>query len=1006
MYHDPAKKKYLYIGGAAALFVVAVIFILTRGGVGSYHHKYAGYDMSSPPSGRGNTYTRYLDLHAEAARPTQGVKIDVTAFNAETSTGASVAENFEGAGAALKTTDNSYVEFTFNVPESGLYTIGMDYYPIAARGIDIERAFYINGEIPFLGADILTFHRIWSDHPDGSNFDNQGPNGGPGNEIRATQVEAPRWERAFFTDSQGYTTEPYRFYFEKGENTIALRAINEPLVLKNLELAPVREIPSYDEYIAGFDTSRFSGGSGTPIKVQGEDSTRRSSPSLYPFFDTSSATTEPYSVTYIRLNAIGGDRWRVPGQWIEWEIEVPEDGLYAFSFKARQSYNRGIVSNRALLIDGEVPCREAMAIPFYFDNGWQLVTPQDANGNDMYFPLEAGRHTIRLQVTLGDLAEVLAQMEESIFRLNEIYRQILVLTGADPDPYRDYRVNEHYPEIMEQIAFESRFLYKLMDDIIEYSGQMGPEVASLLTLATQLELFGRKPHDIPRGVVVFKDNISAIGTSLVSLNSSPLDIDWIMATDKNTAPEKVSENFLQAAAHEIKSFFATFFIDYNAIGNVHEGAATEVWIFSGRDQSMVLKSMIDDTYTPSTNNYVNLKLVALEALMPAVVAGTGPDVALTVNNADPINYAFRNAAMDLTKFNGFQNVASEFHESAFVPFQYQGGVFGMPQTQIFGVMFYRTDILEELGLAPPQTWDDVISAFSILQNKNLSIAIPSVERKIGNMVIPDLSNFFSQLYQRGGTLYNENGSRSMFDSEQAVAAFEAYTKFFTHYKAPLHYEFANRFRSGEMPLGFADYDTFNMLQVFAPEIRGLWQFDLLPGTLKMETPCKQTDCCTSESCFVSTTSATLGTVEVCCCKIDRSTACWGQASMILSNAKDPIKAWEFLRWWANSDTQVRFGRELEAVMGTAARYQTANQVAFRQLGWNARDSAVLEAQWAWVVGTPEVPGGYYAGRHIVNAVRRVINDSVDIRETLLDYTRSINDELTRKREEFGLETYR
>ncbi|MCL2019485.1 MAG: extracellular solute-binding protein [Oscillospiraceae bacterium] len=994
MYNDPAKKKILYIGIAAALLIVVVIFILTRGGVSSYSHKYSGHDMTLPSSSRGNTYVRYLSMHEGAAFPREGVKIDLTAYNSETAEGVALTEELEGEGVALETTDTSFVEFSVNIPETGFYTLSLDYYPIESRGIDIERAFYINGEIPFLGADLITFYRIWSDATGGMGFDNQG------NQIRASQIEYPRWERVSFTDSQGYTTEPYIFYFEKGENTIALLAVNEPMAIRNLEISPVREIPDYADYISAFEPSAFPGGAGTPIKVQGEDATRRSSPSLYPFFDTSSGTTEPYSATTIVLNAIGGERWRVPGQWIEWEIEVPENGFYSFSFKARQSYNRGIVSNRSLLINGEIPCREVMAIPFYFNNSWQLVTPTDDDGNELYFPLEKGTHTIRLQVTLGDLSTTLAQVEESIFRLNEIYRQILVLTGPDPDPYRDYLINEYYPEIMDRIAFESRYLYMLMDNIIDYAGQMGPEVATLQTIATQLELFVRKPHDIPRGVVVFKDNIAAVGTSLVSLNSSPLDIDWFVATDRQTGPPKVSENFFQSSMHEIRSFLATFFVDYDNIGSFYgdRSDVTEVWIFSGRDQSTVLKTMIDDTYTPETGNYVNLKLVVLDFLMPAVVAGTGPDVALTVNNADPINYAFRNAAMDLTRFNGFQNIAAEFHESAFVPFEYQGGIYGMPQTQLFGVMFYRTDILDELGISPPQTWDEVIDAFPVLQNRNLSIGIPSIERKIGNMVVPDLSNFFSQLYQRGGALYTADGSRSRFDDEQTVAAFEAYTKFFTHYKAPLHYEFANRFRSGEMPLGFADYDVFNLLQVFAPEIRGLWRFDLLPGTLKPDNVCSGADCCISETCFVETAG-----MVVCHCKIDRSTASWGHASMILSNAKEPLKAWEFMRWWASSETQLRFGRELEAIMGTAARYQTANREAFRQLGWNSRDSAVLDTQWDWIVGTPEVPGGYFAGRHIVFAVRRVINDSVDIRETLLDATRDINDELMRKRREFGLE---
>jgi ABC-type glycerol-3-phosphate transport system substrate-binding protein len=865
----------------------------------------------------------------------------------------------------IKTDDTGFIEYTVNVPEAGFYNLEMEYFPIESRGVDIERALYINGEIPFLGAELITFNRIWGDHPDGIRTDNQG------NQIRATQIEIPRWETARFTDSQGYVIEPYKFFFNQGENTILLRAVNEPVAIRRLELAPVRVIPSYADYIAGYNTADFPGRLYEPIIKEGEKSSSRSSPSLYPFFDTSSATTQPYSVRTITLNAIGGERWRVPGQWIEWEFEAPEDAMYAFSFKARQNYSRGLVSNRTFMINGVIPCREVMAISFQYSNAWQLVTPTDDDGNILYFPLKKGIHTIRLQVTLGDLSQTLADLEDAIFRINGIYRQILVLTGAEPDPHRDYRIDEHYPDILDRMAFEARYLYMLMDQIIDYAGQMGPEVATLQTVARQLEDFIARPNRIPRGVEVFKQNISALGTTLVTLNSSPLDIDWLCFSTENNNLPVVKETFFQSAWHEINSFLATFFVDYNAIGNIYgsEENPTEVWIFTGRDQSQILKSMIDDSFPRA----VNLKLVALEALMPAVVANTGPDVAVSVNNADPINYAFRRASMDLTGFSGFSEVAAQFHESAFVPFSYLDGIYGMPETQIFGVMFYRTDIFDELGLVPPQTWEELIAIFPVLQQNNMEVGIPSVERQIGGMRIPDLSNLFAQLFQRGGNLYTEDGARSLFDSETSVAAFEAYIRFFTHYKAPLHYDFVNRFRSGEMPIGFADYNTFNTLVVFAPEIRGLWQFDLLPGTMRDDG------------------------------SIDRSTASWGQACMILSNAKDRNSAWEFVRWWVSEDTQVTFGRELEAVMGAAARHPTANRQAFNRLGWNARDNSIINRQWEYVRGVPEVPGGYYSGRHIVNAVRRVINDDEDVRETLLDYTRAINNELIKKRREFGLE---
>lgn len=226
-------------------------------------------------------------------------------------------------------------------------------------------------------------------------------------------------------------------------------------------------------------------------------------------------------------------------------------------------------------------------------------------------------------------------------------------------------------------------------------------------------------------------------------------------------------------------------------------------------------------------------------------------------------------------------------------------------------------------------------------------------------------------------MYRDEGIETTIGSTEGIQAFEFYTKLFTNYKLVKQYDFANRFRSGEMPIGVADYSTFNTLSVFAPEIKGLWNFGMLPGV-------KQEDG-----------------------SINRSVQSWGTASMMLKGAEQRGKkeiAWDFLKWWASADTQATYARELEAVMGAAARYATANKETFKTLSWSSKESAVLDEQHKWAFGIPQVAGGYYTERHITNAIRKVMNNNEDPRETILDYVITINKELSNKREEFGLKT--
>ena len=64
------------------------------------------------------------------------------------------------------------------------------------------------------------------------------------------QIEIYDWQNTYFRDDMGYEIEPYRFYFEKGKNTITLEGVNEPMVIRSLKVAAVEKTASYAEYHA------------------------------------------------------------------------------------------------------------------------------------------------------------------------------------------------------------------------------------------------------------------------------------------------------------------------------------------------------------------------------------------------------------------------------------------------------------------------------------------------------------------------------------------------------------------------------------------------------------------------------------------------------------------------------------------------------------------------------------------------------------------------------------
>ncbi len=973
-------KKIILIGSIAAVIVVAlVVNAITR--VDDFHDKYAGTDLTKDAIGavRAGTYDKYLEKYPDAAFPKGEIEVDLLGYKS----GEDV-EPYSEVEGALYTGSDSEVVWEIDIPESGFYNVEFDYLTVPSKGVAVERELYINGELPFSGAGTLTLSRMWTNNGDVI-VDNQG------NEIRPTQIEVFGWQRGYCRDVMGYVTEPYQFYFEKGKNELKLKAINEPVVLGSVIVKGIEEKTYYADYIAKQPAVNATEQGLKYLKItEGEDSTIRSESSLYAKYDRSSASTSPNSVTTTVLNYVGGDAWRASGQWIEWDVEVPEDGYYNITVKARQNYQRGAISARTLYIDGEIPFEEAKEVSFDYANEWDCRTLGDENGEAYKFYLTEGKHTIRLEATLGKMGAVLADLEDSTFRLNQIYRQVLVYIGASPDKYRDYNLDQVYPEIIEAMDLESKRLYKIIDDTVALTGQKGDKIATAQTIADQLERFVDRPDKISVEFTNFKDNITALGTSMLSLAEIKLDVDYVVVSGVDAEVPDDEAGLWASVWHEIKSFAASFVVDYDAVGDVYDEKdaddVVKVWVLTGRDQGTILKTMIDDTFTPESGIKVNVEIVAQDALLSAVVAGRGPNIVLSVGADQPVNYALRNAVEDLTQFEDLDEVLKSYTPSSYRQYELDGALYGLPETMTFNVMFYREDILEQLELEIPQTWDELIEMMPTIQGNNMFVGIPTAAGSSASGAAStsitsnaaDLSMYFSLLFQNGGDLYNEAGTETIVDSEAGVEAFADYVAYFNDFGIPPFYDFVSRFRSGEMPIGISSYSVYNTLMVSAPEIKGLWDFTLIPGTEKQD--------------------------ENGNTYIDRSTMIAGSATMMIKTEDESLRnnSWEFMKWWAQADTQVRFGREIEALLGSSARYNTANIDAFTNLAWSASDIDVLMEQWQWTVGIREVPGGYYTGRHITNALRKVMNEKDDPRETIQDYSITIDEEIIKKRKEFGL----
>lgn len=914
-------------------------------------------------------YVQYLTEHEGAARPEKEIVLEAADYSRVEGNGFEKMERYEGMdGVSLLTGESGRADWTVQVEEAGLYNLSLLYYPIEGKSSAIERALWIDGERPFREAAFLQFDRVWDNQKEQIVQDNQG------NDLRPKQMEKPRWNEKSFLDSDGYENEPFLFYFSQGTHTITLESTREPMVIKQLKLFQQPAPLPYEQMLKQYDADGIKETEGQLITIEGEASNAKSSPTLYPLSERSSAAVYPYSASKIKINTIGGYNWRLPGQWMEWEIDVPETGLYKIAFKSQQNFVRGIYSTRRLTIDGAIPFKEMEKIPFRYKSGYRL----DVMGGDepYLYALKKGKHTLRLEVSLGEFAPLIREVEESLYNLNEMYRKILMITGTKPDEFRDYQLDKKVPDLLKVFEAESDRLKAIAEQLVKLSGQSGDQEALLKTMALQLDEMIQEPGTIPRRLTAYKTNTGGLGTWVQQARQQPLQIDTIYIASPEKRFPKKGMGFGSKLKHEASSFISSFFTDYNQIGNVAEGDAQRsvtVWIGSGRDQANTMKAMIDETFTSVTGINVNLKLVNMGTLLPATLAGQGPDVAMQIDNDIPVNFAMRNASVDLTEFEDFEEVKDRFRTSAIVPYSYEAGVYALPETQTFNMLFYRKDVLNELRQSVPQTWDDVSNLLAVLSKNHMQFGLPVVaQAAVQGQNIPPNSMYAALLFQNGGKFYRDGGKESDLDSRVGIETFKQWTEFYTDYKLEREYDFANRFRTGQMPIGIADYTTYNQLSVFAPEIRGMWGFAPVPGTVQEDG------------------------------SINREVPGGGSAVIMLNKAEDKDAAWQFMKWWTSDATQTVFGREMEGLMGAAARYPTANIKALDSLPWPLADYENLKAQFEWVQGMPEVPGGYFTGRHLFNAFYKTVVGQVEARESIMDYVEYMQDEISTKRKEFGL----
>lgn len=862
------------------------------------------------------------------------------------------------------TGENGTVYYTFNVEHAGFYEIQLSYCPIKGRGLPLKFGFAVDGATPYSNLGTINFARTFVDAKP------EGVADGNGNVYASEQIEKFIFVNNKAMDTTGQYVDPLKISLTAGTHTLAITAISGEAYISGITLTAPEKVKSYADVKLEYAENGYGNYTGGDITIEGEGAKYKSTASMNPLIDNSDPSIKSIAgeaeAFKSLINYIGGTGWQKPNETLTWEVEVPESGLYKVAFRYRQNTVVSGNSYRSLKVDGVSPFKEAAEIPFFYDGNWQFSELTDENGETALIYLTAGKHELSLSVTMGEFGEVSRQINEVTYDIGNLYLKIRMLTGETLDTGRSYEFFKNIPQYNETLEKNVEKLNQIREQIIEITQEKsGTYVATIDNMIRVINDMYENPYDAQKYVTTYYDNYTSLCALVTDIAKLPLDLDQIILASPEKDYEFTMAGFWDKTVYSVERFIASFMDDYKYKTESTDGKTTlTLWVTWGRDQTQILTSLVKDTFEAEHPNItVNIQIVGA-SLIQAILAGSGPDLFIGQTRTEPVNYGMRGALYDLTQFSDYNEVIKRFQAGADTPYKLGDAVYGLPDTQDFSILFYRKDILEEMNIEVPKTWDEFKNAAALLQRQNLQVGLPTDATTV--------KTYATRLMQKNIPVYTED-QRTNFLSGSAIETFVEWTEYYNDLGFLKSFDFYNRFRAGTMPMGVGSYALYTQFSQAAPEIVGKWGIAKLPGTLQDDGSINYTQADTGTACVIPN----------------------------ISTHKE--EAWEFLKWWTDSNAQYRYSVMLEAILGETGRRTTANVEAFQMLAWESDDLDILLDAWSWVEGLQEVPGGYYVDRSIMQAFTNVTNMDKNPKDMIFKWAKIANEEIDRKRGEYGLE---
>ncbi len=783
-----------------------------------------------------SSYEKYIASHSDKPAASENVSVMIGNFIALGNADCSISTAVNTMG-GLIWRGTGEVSWDFKIENAGLYCLEMKYYSESENNSFISFGIDIDGDYPFDEAREVKLYRYWRNRTSirlDENYQDQ---------ILPDLVRYNCNMASLITQSS-ITDEPLKFYLSKGEHKITLHGISTDFCINTLRFCMENEAVSYDEIKPSEEKLNETPAlfDGKTIIAEAEMPKYTNSAVLRPTSEPSDYTVSPSHPAYMRYNTIGADSWNTAGQTIYYEITVPSDGYYALNIKCRLNGRSGLSAYRRIAVNGSVPCEELNEVVIPYASDWQGVSPKTKDGEEIFVQLSAGKNIISLEAINGTSGNALRSLGAVAAEL---------LNGIDKGG-----LSGRYGEYAEALLSEKELLDQDSDGKF-----VCPELTVLVNLLEKYEQ--KEPEDCSD----LRKSVNFLCKWIEESEKCSVEMDYIELRTVHEDFRDISRNFFKQLWFAIQKFFNSFFVNNTAASDGTEDKSLTVSAEkSDADIINSLSGNISDGIVIRTNS---------SDLLEAALSGNTPDVALFVDADEAYELASRGLLLNLRTLSEYETVGASVSSGASRMYTYNGGVYGIPLTNSFPMMFCRTDILSELGLSAPESWDELEEMMPVLNENGLTVGLGQTSE------FSEENAFMIMLSQSGSDLTNID-----FNDDSIKSAFSRYVGFYTEYGCLREYDALRMFDAGTMPIVIADYAEFYGELSEVSRLSGLWGIYHVPGTRRTDQNGTST--------------------------LDYSTGARSLGAVIFADCEDPAAAWEFVKQFMSEEVQICFGVMKEA----------------------------------------------------------------------------------------------